>query len=168
MTGAASPAPGRRTNAAAAATIVVGLAGAAEGMRQVAYYDPPGVLTVCAGHTGADVVKGRVYTLAECLAMLNDDAGAAVAQVERCVPGLPVHQLAAWGDAVFNLGPTIVCDPARSTAARLLRAHEYEAACRQLPRWNGARVAGVLVPLPGLTKRRAAEMELCLTAEMPA
>ena len=37
-----------------------------------------------------------------------------------------------------------------------------QAACNQLPRWDNARIAGVLVPLPGLTKRRAAERTLCL------
>jgi GH24 family phage-related lysozyme (muramidase) len=32
----------------------------------------------------------------------------------------------------------------------------------QLPRWNKARIAGVAVALPGLTKRRNAEMTLCM------
>ena len=86
----------------------------------------------------------------------------AVSTVEKCAPGLPVNALAAFSDAVYNIGPTIACDKSKSTAARLLALGMVEDACRQLPRWNKATVAGQLVELPGLTKRRAKEMELCL------
>ena len=133
----------------------------AEGIRQYAYQDSGGVITVCWGST-TDVQAGRKYTQAECVERLSSDMLTAMRHVERCVPGLPWHQLAAWTDAVFNLGPKIVCDPDQSTAARLLRAGEYEAACRQLPRWTKARIGGVMVELPGLVKRRQREMALCL------
>jgi lysozyme len=135
----------------------------AEGLRQYAYYDPPGILTVCAGHTGADVVKGKKYSLDECRSLLNADMLHAVDTVERCVPGLPANVLAAFGDAVFNMGPRIVCDPKNSTAARLLHQGRIPEACEQLPRWNRANVAGVMVELPGLTARRQKERELCLS-----
>lgn len=133
----------------------------AEGIRQYAYQDSGGVLTTCWGST-TDVEHGRRYTQAECVERLSSDMLTAMRHVERCVPGLPWHQLAAWTDAVFNLGPKIVCDPSQSTAARLLKAGEYEAACRQLPRWTKARIGGVMVELPGLVKRRQREMALCL------
>ena len=42
------------------------------------------------------------------------------------------------------------------------QAGDLAGACQQLPRWNKARVAGAMVELPGLTKRRAAEMALCM------
>lgn len=148
---------------ATATALATALAVPAEGLRQFAYYDPPGILTVCYGHTGSDVVKGKRYTLDECNKFLADDMKAAVDIVEKCVPGLPEPVLAAFSDAVFNMGGTIACNTSQSTAARLLRAGRYEDACRQLPRWNKARVAGVMVPLPGLTKRRAAAMAVCLT-----
>lgn len=147
--------------------IILALAGAlaiavpAEGLRQMAYDDSGGVLTVCMGST-TDVQRGRLYSQAECVERLSADMLGAMRHVERCVPGLPWHQLAAWTDAVFNLGPKIVCDPSQSTAARLLKAGEYEAACRQLPRWTKARIGGVMVELPGLVKRRQREMALCL------
>ena len=147
---------------ATALAIATALAVPAEGLRQYAYYDPPGILTVCYGST-TDVVKGRKYTLDECKQRLDTDMMQAIATVERCVPYLPVHQLAAWSDAVYNLGPTIVCNKQRSTAARLLAAGQLDAACDQLPRWDKARVAGYMVALPGLTKRRAAEQKLCKT-----
>lgn len=133
----------------------------AEGVRQYAYQDSGGVITVCWGST-TDVQAGRKYTQAECVERLSSDMLTAMRHVEKCVPGLPWHQLAAWSDAVFNLGPKIVCDPSQSTAARLLKAGEYEAACRQLPRWTKANVGGFMVELPGLVKRRQREMSLCL------
>ena len=150
---------------ATALAIATALAVPAEGLRQYAYYDPPGILTVCYGST-TDVVKGRKYSLDECKQRLDTDMMEAVNTVERCVPYLPVHQLAAWSDAVYNLGPTIVCNKQRSTAARLLAAGQLEAACNQLPRWDKARIAGQMVSLPGLTKRRAAEQRLCLTGAL--
>lgn len=155
----------RAKRLSAAAAIATAIAIPAEGLRQVAYYDPPGILTVCYGHTGSDVVKGRKYSLDECGALLTTDMRKAVAVVDACQPGLPVNVLAAFSDAVFNLGPKIACDTERSTAARYLEAGLYQEACNQLPRWNRASVAGVLVPLPGLTKRRARERDLCLAGE---
>lgn len=135
----------------------------AEGLRRVAYYDPPGILTVCRGHTGPDVIKGKVYTLAECDAFMNKDMHIAVNLVEACVPGLPDNVLAAFSDAVFNLGPKIVCNLTESTAARMLKAGDIAGACNQLPRWNRASLAGVSMVLPGLTRRRQAERDLCLS-----
>jgi GH24 family phage-related lysozyme (muramidase) len=148
----------RRT---AAASLAVAIAIPAEGLRQWAYYDPPGILTVCYGST-TNVQKGVKYSLDECKARLDDDMRAAIAQVDACAPGLPVPVLAAFGDAVYNIGPKIACDTAHSTAARLLKAGDIEGACRQLPRWDKASVGGVMVSLPGLTKRRAKEMDLCM------
>lgn len=144
-----------------AAALAAVIAIPAEGLRQFAYYDPPGILTVCYGST-TNVEKGRKYSLEECKARLDADMAAAVAAVDRCNPGLPVEVLAAFSDAAYNLGPVIACDTSRSTAARLLKAGDLSGACHQLPRWNKSRVGGVMVELPGLTKRRAAERELCL------
>ena len=146
---------------AAAVTIATALAIPMEGLRQWAYYDPPGILTVCYGTT-TNVVKGKKYSIDECKTLLDRDMLQAVNTVEKCAPGLPVNALAAFGDAVYNMGPTIACDTQRSTAAKLLKAGKVEEACKQLPRWNKARVMGKMVELPGLTKRRNAEMELCL------
>ena len=113
---------------------------------------------------GPDVQVGRRYTLSECDQLLDSDMRAAVRQVERCVPGLPEPVHAAFADAVFNLGPRIACDTQRSAAARMLKARNYWAACAELPRWDKASVAWILVSLPGLTKRRAAERALCESA----
>lgn len=144
-----------------AAAIATAIAIPAEGLRQYAYYDPPGILTVCYGST-TQVQKGKKYSLDECKERLDNDMLDAIRAVDRCIPGLPDHVLAAFGDAVYNIGPRIACDTSRSTAARLLKAGLYTEACRELPKWNKANVGGSMVPLPGLTKRRKEEMTLCL------
>ena len=145
----------------AAAAIATAIAIPAEGLRQYAYYDPPGILTVCYGST-TQVQKGKKYSLEECRARLDDDMLDAIRAVDRCVPGLPDRVLAAFGDAVYNIGPRIACDTSKSTAARLLKQGRLPEACQELPKWNKANVGGSMVPLPGLTKRRKAEMAICL------
>ena len=145
--------------AAALATLI---AVPAEGLRQVAYRDPVSIWTVCHGST-TDVVQGKVYTLDECKARLDADMMQAVTQVDKCVPDAPPAVLAAFSDAVYNLGPKIACDKTASTAARKLAAKDWVGACSELPRWDKARVAGVLVALPGLTKRREKERQLCMS-----
>lgn len=149
----------KRAIAIALATVI---AVPAEGLRQWAYRDPPGILTVCYGHTGG-VDPTRKYTMDECKALLDKDMLNAVSTVDSCRPGLPANVLAAFSDAVYNIGPTVACDSSRSTAARYLAAGQIKDACNQLPRWSKARVGGVMVTLPGLTKRRAMERDLCLS-----
>lgn len=145
-----------------AVVIAAAIAMPAEGLRQVWYVDPVGVDTVCYGTT-TNIDKTKRYTKDECLALLSQDMADAVRQVDACVPGLPIGVLAAFGDAVYNLGPKVACNTRVSTAARLLKAGDLKGACQQLPRWNkGEVVPGVFLALPGLTKRRAREMEICL------
>ena len=144
----------------AVAAIAAAIAAGAEGLRQSAYNDPVGILTVCYGHTGADIEKMKRYGLDECKEMLTTDMLAAVAEVERCHPNLPPNVHAAFSDAVFNIGSKVACE---STASKYLAMAEYESACRELPKWSYAKVAGVMVKFPGLVKRRQKEMELCLS-----
>lgn len=149
---------------ATAVALATAIAIPAEGLRQKAYEDiaNPKLLTVCYGTT-TNVIKNKVYSLSECRALLDKDMNHAIDAVERCVPGLPPQALAAFADAAYNLGPAIACDTTKSTAARLLAAGQIRAACEQLPRWRFAKVGGIQVALPGLTKRRAAERDLCLS-----
>jgi GH24 family phage-related lysozyme (muramidase) len=147
---------------ASAVALATAIAVPAEGLRQWAYNDTGGILTTCYGHTGSDVVKGKVYALDECKQFLNADMINAVRTVENCTTNLPVNALAAFSDITYNAGATAACDTKRSTAARYLKAGMVKEACLELPKWNKAKVAGVLVPLPGLTKRRNAEVQLCM------
>jgi lysozyme len=158
-----------KRKAALATAAAVAIAIPAEGLRQTAYRDPgPAIWTICWGHTGPDVQPGITYSLEECKARLDKDMSNALAAVDRCAPGAPWQVLASFGDAVYNIGPTVACDVAKSTAARLLAAGRYEEACHQLPRWDKAKVIGQMVSLPGLTKRRNAEKALCLSAFSPS
>jgi len=151
----------RAQKVGAAAAIAAALAVPAEGLRQVAYRDPVGIPTICFGSTKG-VRMGDTATVEQCREMLTREMLEAVEIVDRCQPGLPVEVLAAFSDAVYNIGPVVACDTGRSTAARLLAARRYAEACDQLPRWDRSRVGGVMMALPGLTRRRAAERDLCL------
>lgn len=147
---------------AAALAIATALAVPAEGIRLAAYRDPAqGIPTICFGSTRG-VQMGDHKTIEECKSLLTKEMYVSIQAVDTCRPGLPINVLAAFSDAAYNLGPTIACDSTRSTAARLLAAGDYRGACNQLPRWDKARVAGVLVPMPGLTKRREMERDVCL------
>jgi len=108
------------------------------------------------------------YSLDECKALLDKDMNEAVNATNRCAPNAPWQVLAAFSDAVYNIGPTVACDKSKSTAARLLAAEKWDEACRQLPRWDKTNLGGVFISLPGLTKRRAKEMELCLSHNLPS
>jgi len=135
----------------------------AEGLRQRAYRDPVGILTVCYGTT-TGVKPGDYRTLAQCKALLADDMLKSIDTVQRCARReLTDAQTAAFADAVYNIGPKIVCDTTRSTLARKLQSGDVVGACNELPKWDKASVAGVLLALPGLTARRAKERDLCLT-----
>lgn len=149
----------KRTVALAAACT---LAIPAEGLRTKAYRDPVGIPTICFGSTKG-VKLGDIATLEQCKAMLNEEMLQSIDAVDRCVPNLPVNVLAAFADASYNLGPKIACDLSASTAARKLKAKDYIGACNELLKWDKARMPVLgLVPLPGLTKRRQLERELCL------
>ena len=133
-----------------------------EGLRQAAYRDVTGLPTICLGSTQG-VHMGDFRSVPECYALLDKEMLDVIQTVDSCRPGLPVPILAAYADAAYNLGATIACDTRRSTAARRLRDGDYAGACNELLRWDKARVAGVPVTLPGLTRRRHLERDLCLT-----
>lgn len=150
---------------ARALVIALALVASFEGLRLAAYIDPVGIPTACFGTT-AGVQLGQTYTLEQCRELLGEELQDALDIVDRCAGStvLTENQRAAFGSAVYNLGPRVVCGPG-STLAVYLRAGRVAEACHQLVRWDKARVAGQLVALPGLTRRRAAERDLCLLQE---
>lgn len=154
--------PNKKPNglAAAIAAAVIAIAaifvGPWEGRELKPYRDIVGVWTVCEGHTGADIVKDKVYTNAECDALLRTDVAKAYAHVARCIPqDLPVKTLAALTSAAFNLGQQVVCG---STLQKHAKAHRIAQTCLELLRWN--RAGGKVVR--GLVRRRDAEYKLCM------
>jgi lysozyme len=99
------------------------------------YWDALGrVDTVCAGVTGAGVIRGKTYTPAECDALESRYIGRMYQSMGRCVKrtDLAFHELKAWGHFAYNVGEANFC---RSTAAKLLNAGQNEAACKQIRKW---------------------------------
>jgi len=126
-----------------------------EGERYEPYRDPVGILTVCYGHTGPDIVEGKRYTKEECDALLAADMTIARADVNRCLP-MPklAHVEAALTSATFNIGAKVVCG---STLQRKALNNDWPGACAELDRWKFAKGR----ELRGLVLRRADERALC-------
>lgn len=130
-----------------------------EGMRTRAYKDVVGVLTVCAGHTGKDIVANKTYTLEECNAMTEKDAKIHADGVLAVSPHLIYHpmQLAAATSFTYNVG---VGAYAKSTVAKRFNAGDFQGACNYMLNYKyaGGRV------WRGLEIRREQERKICLTS----
>ena len=128
-----------------------------EGLNLAAYMDQRGVWTIGYGHTGPGVHAGLTITASEAEAFLSSDIAGAVAGVNRLVTG-PVsqNQFDALVDFTFNLG---CASMARSTLLRYVNAGDVAAAAKEFLLWD--HVHGRVVP--GLLRRRQAEMELFVT-----
>jgi lysozyme len=154
---------GAKTTAAGAA--IIALVAGFEGLRQTVYADPVGIPTVCFGSTKGltkDMVGKVTFTRPECDALLVEEIVEHEQRVRACLKNpdsLPAGVYEASVSFAFNVGTGAFC---ASTMKRLLDAANWRAACDQLPKWNKARKLGVLITLPGLTKRRAVERERCL------
>lgn len=127
-----------------------------EGVRYTPYYDVAGVLTVCYGHTGADIIKNKTYSPAECKAMLDKDLQPFAKSVERSVK-VPTneYQKAALISFSYNVGVTAF---ERSSLLPQLNAGNYQAACDGLRQWTYA--GGK--QWKGLMNRREVEREVCM------
>jgi len=101
-----------------------------EGTVNKAYFDRAGnVWTICAGHTKG-VRAGDVATDAQCEAYLEQDQADARGAVKRCIHApLTESQRAAFIDAVFNLGPSVVCG---STLQAKANSGDVIGACLEL------------------------------------
>lgn len=132
-----------------------------EGLRNYSYLDPVGIWTICYGSTDG-VKPGQYLPTQACLELLGAEYLEAVEIVQGCIKApLRPNELAAFTDMVYNAGPRPVCDRSSSQMARLLAAGRIREACGELTRWVKGRVAGVLVTLPGLVRRRTEFRALC-------
>lgn len=126
-----------------------------EGRRYVAYRDVAGVITVCDGHTGKDIVPGKRYTDGECDALLNQDLAHVKAQVDPLIKvSISETERAALYSFAYNVGPGAF---ARSTLLKKLNAGDHAGACNELKRWTYA--GGK--QWKGLVTRREIEREVC-------
>lgn len=142
----------QRLAAVALSLSALGAAGivAHEGMRKVAYVDPVGIVTVCAGHTKTAKL-GQVKTDEECAELLKQDAKHAEAAVKRLVKA-PVtqRQFDALTSFVFNVGEA---NFAKSTLLKKVNAFDCWGTGKEFLKWTYA--GGK--QLPGLVKRRSDE-----------
>lgn len=121
-----------------------------EGCSLTAYKDSVGVWTIGYGHTRG-VKPGDACTDEQATQYLLDDLESVYSDIEALVDvPLTQGQFDALCSFVFNLGGPALRS---STLLKLLNAGDYDAARKQIPRWDKA---GKQV-LAGLTKRRAAE-----------
>ncbi|MFB4358591.1 lysozyme [Pantoea sp. BS_4] len=128
-----------------------------EGRRYVPYHDVAGVLTVCDGHTGTDIVRNKTYTDRECDSLLHADLKPIQAKVDSLVTiPLSRYQRAALYSFAYNVGPEAF---SKSSLLKKLNAGDKANACNELRRWvySGGR------KWKGLMKRRETERALCLT-----
>jgi len=133
-----------------------------EGVFVVGYRDPAGIPTDCIGETEGAQVGVQRFTFAQCLRRYDKrladvwDNG-----LTNCVHrDVTRPQGAALISFADNTGIYATC---ASTMVRLLNAGAPDDVwCAQMPRWVYGTKFGVKIALPGLVKRRASEMAMCL------
>lgn len=129
-----------------------------EKLALAAYQDQGGIWTIGYGHVGPDAFDGATCSVDRAVGWLTQDTQKAALAVLRSVDvPLTQNQFDAVVAFTFNVG---VGAEAHSTLCRLLNTKDFAAAADEFPRWN--HVAGVVSD--GLTRRRAAERELFLSA----
>lgn len=141
--------------AVAIATVIVSGKDGLEGREYLPYRDIVGVLTVCDGHTGSDIIPGKRYTDKECNALTRADMALIARQVD---PHIRVKatdtQRAAIYSFAYNVGATATIN---STLLKKLNARDYAGACNELKRW----VFAGGKKWKGLMNRRDVEYEVC-------
>lgn len=160
-----------KTAPAGLAVALAALLGVSEGREHYAYYDQAGILTVCRGITGPEVIKGKWYGWGECDVLEQKFIARMTATMGRCIgDGLNLAEWKAWGHFTYNVGTANFCS---STAARMLQAGNYTGACNQMLRWTFIRKPGrglvncrvAAEKCGGLPKRRDLENKWCLEAQ---
>lgn len=133
-----------------------------EGTRSVAYKDIGGILTVCTGHTGPDVVVNKVYTPNQCAALTQADLQKASSGVLKVSPQLLYHpmQLAAAISFSYNVG---IGNYTKSSVASNFNTGNLIAGCNALLKYDYA--GGKWSQ--GLHNRRVQENIICLSTLTP-
>jgi lysozyme len=133
-----------------------------EGTRFTAYRDIGGVLTVCSGHTGTDVVVSKVYSSKDCSNLTEQDAEKASAGVLAVSPHLRYHpmQLAAAISFSYNVG---IGEYSRSSVASNFNSGNFSAGCASLMKYvyAGGRYSD------GIANRRKQEYAICISTLTP-
>ncbi|KMK11057.1 lysozyme [Pluralibacter gergoviae] len=141
--------------AIAIATAMLSGKGGLEGREYIPYRDVVGVLTVCDGYTGSDIIPGKKYSDTECDSLTRADLQRIARQVD---PHITVQttetQRAAIYSWAYNVGATAAIN---STLMKKLNSRDYAGACAELKRW----VYAGGKKWRGLMNRRDVEYEVC-------
>lgn len=130
-----------------------------EGVEHKPYQDVVGVWTVCYGHTGADIIKSKTYTEAECQALLNKDLRQVASQIDPLIKRtIPDTTRAALISFSYNVGAGAF---RQSTLLKKINAGDTVGACNELRRWTYA--GGK--QWKGLMNRREIEHDVCLWSQ---
>jgi lysozyme len=129
-----------------------------EGRRRQAYPDPAtggAPWTIGIGHTGPDVREGLTWDDAQIDATLEADLARFAKGVAALIGSVPTaqHEFDALVSFAFNLG---LGNLGKSSLLSSHKAGDKAGAAIEFARWN--RAGGK--PMPGLTRRRAAEAAL--------
>lgn len=141
--------------AIAIATVMLSGNGGLEGREYVPYKDVVGIITVCDGHTGNDIIINKRYSDAECDALTKADLERIAKQVNSSIKVKTTEtQLAAIYSFSYNVGANAFI---KSTMLKKLNAGDYVGACDELKRW----VYAGGKKWKGLMNRRDIEHEVC-------
>ncbi|WP_407568577.1 lysozyme [Pantoea sp. GABEPS69] len=138
------------------ASLFIGGKDGVEGRVHDPYKDVAGVWTVCDGHTGNDIIKGKKYTDRECDRLLWSDLQPVKKAVDSLVKvPLNEYQRAALYSFTYNVGSGAF---SKSTLLKKLNAGDQDGACEELRRW----VYAGGMKFRGLMNRRDMERSMCL------
>lgn len=153
---------------ASAAVLLLALLVSSEKREHTPYLDVAGILTVCDGIIGPDVVAGKTYTDADCDRLARRYVERMSERIGNCTGGLTFLEWVAWGHFTYNAGTDGFCN---STAAKMLRAGDYAGACAQMIRWrfitkNGKKLDCAVRENKcyGIVNRRTLETDMCEAA----
>lgn len=134
-----------------------------EGCVLRSYKCPAGIWTIGYGSTGPHVKADMLISKAEAEALLIEDLDRFEIGVMNALRGIkPLQEeFDAMVSLAFNVG---LANFKKSSVLRLYKAGKKAEAANAFGMWNKARVNGKLTVLRGLTRRRAAEKELFLSA----
>lgn len=130
-----------------------------EGLELTSYIDAVGILSVGYGHTGTDVYQGQVITEQQAEDLLRNDLQRFEKDVSELIQvPFTQHEFDATVSFAFNVGSGALTD---STFRRRINQGENKEQCfrEEFPKW----VNGNNGPLPGLVRRRDAEIELAVS-----
>jgi lysozyme len=141
------------------ATVFLGGKDGVEGRVYEPYKDVAGVWTVCDGHTGSDIVKGRKYTDRDCDRLMWNDLQPVKRVVDSLVKvPLGEYQRASLYSFTYNVGTSAF---SKSTLLKKLNAGDEAGACEEMRRW----VYAGGMKWKGLQNRRDMERSLCLAED---